>query len=124
MARRRTRGDGGNDGGSAGDILGDTGRMKDREREKGKQATEREGWKREAVEGVALGQRGSTRILPKLGPKVCSFSVAILAQVIGQRSGNVCGSASHGMATLAGSPAVGAREPPCDVACSHIFLHE
>ena len=34
MARRRTRGDGGNDGGSAGDILGDTGRMKDKERER------------------------------------------------------------------------------------------
>ena len=57
MERRRTRGDGGNDGGSAGDILGDTGRMKDKERErdKDKQATEREGWKREAVEGVREG---------------------------------------------------------------------
>ena len=57
MARRRTRGDGGNDGGSAGDILGDTGRMKDKERErdKDKHATDREGWKREAVEGVREG---------------------------------------------------------------------
>jgi hypothetical protein len=36
---------------------------KEREREKGKQATEREGWKREAVEGVREGatEGGETR---------------------------------------------------------------